>query len=132
MSFGPPASTEPHTTSTGLVIPDFASTAADAATPRRCRTPGVHWSRHDAVDRPRRTVPRRSTRTRTSATSSSNGEDIAVVDFDDLTLAPFGYDLAGLLVTASMTYGRLAERPSPAACAPTASLSRPRSAAWPT
>ncbi|WP_246835242.1 phosphotransferase [Micromonospora sp. MH33] len=39
-----------------------------------------------------------------------DGEDIAVVDFDDLTLAAFGYDLAGLLVTASMTYGRLDEQ----------------------
>ena len=30
-----------------------------------------------------------------------------MVDFDDLTLAPFGYDLAKLLVTLAMTYGRL-------------------------
>jgi Ser/Thr protein kinase RdoA (MazF antagonist) len=27
------------------------------------------------------------------------------IDFDDLTLAPFGYDLAKLIVTLSMTYG---------------------------
>ncbi|MEU2616321.1 phosphotransferase [Micromonospora sp. NPDC007271] len=31
----------------------------------------------------------------------------AVVDFDDLTLAPFGYDLAKLIVSAAMTYGTL-------------------------
>ncbi|MFE1397017.1 aminoglycoside phosphotransferase family protein [Nocardiopsis dassonvillei] len=31
-----------------------------------------------------------------------------LVDFDDLTLAPFGYDLAKLLVSAAMTYGPLA------------------------
>ena len=31
----------------------------------------------------------------------------AVVDFDDLTLAPFGYDLAKLVVSAAMTYGPL-------------------------
>jgi hypothetical protein len=31
----------------------------------------------------------------------------ALVDFDDLTLAPFGYDLAKLLVSTSMTHGRL-------------------------
>jgi hypothetical protein len=31
----------------------------------------------------------------------------AVVDFDDLTLAPFGYDLAKLVVSAAMTYGAL-------------------------
>ncbi|MFC5821149.1 aminoglycoside phosphotransferase family protein [Nonomuraea harbinensis] len=30
-----------------------------------------------------------------------------MVDFDDLTLAPFGYDLAKLLVTLAMTYGPL-------------------------
>ena len=29
------------------------------------------------------------------------------IDFDDLTLAPFGYDLAKLIVTLAMTYGAL-------------------------
>jgi Phosphotransferase enzyme family len=29
------------------------------------------------------------------------------IDFDDLTLAPFGYDLAKLIVTLAMTHGRL-------------------------
>ncbi|TQS41813.1 phosphotransferase [Cryptosporangium phraense] len=32
----------------------------------------------------------------------------AVVDFDDLTLAPFGYDLAKLVVSLVMTYGSIA------------------------
>lgn len=32
----------------------------------------------------------------------------AIVDFDDLTLAPFGYDLAKLIVSTAMTHGRLA------------------------
>lgn len=32
---------------------------------------------------------------------------VAVVDFDDLTLAPFGYDLAKLIVTTAMTHGPL-------------------------
>lgn len=31
----------------------------------------------------------------------------AIVDFDDLTLAPFGYDLAKLIVSTAMTHGRL-------------------------
>ena len=31
----------------------------------------------------------------------------ALVDFDDLTLAPFGYDLAKLIVSTAMTYGLL-------------------------
>lgn len=30
-----------------------------------------------------------------------------LIDFDDLTLAPSGYDLAKLLITTAMTYGRL-------------------------
>ena len=34
-------------------------------------------------------------------------DGVAIVDFDDLTLAPFGYDLAKLLVSTAMTYGRL-------------------------
>jgi hypothetical protein len=34
----------------------------------------------------------------------------ALVDFDDLTLAPFGYDLAKLLVSTSMTHGRQSGR----------------------
>ncbi|MFJ5812141.1 phosphotransferase family protein [Streptomyces sp. NPDC093093] len=32
---------------------------------------------------------------------------IVAVDFDDLTLAPFGYDLAKLIVTTAMTHGLL-------------------------
>ncbi|MGH3679021.1 MAG: phosphotransferase [Natronosporangium sp.] len=31
---------------------------------------------------------------------------VAQVDFDDLTLAPFGYDLAKLIVSTAMTYGQ--------------------------
>lgn len=36
--------------------------------------------------------------------------NVAIVDFDDLTLAPFGYDLAKLIVSTAMTYGRLDPR----------------------
>ncbi len=32
-------------------------------------------------------------------------DDVVAVDFDTLTLAPFGYDLAKLVVSAAMTYG---------------------------
>ena len=40
------------------------------------------------------------------------------VDFDDLTLAPFGYDLAKLVVTLAMTYGALpGEQIAAALCA---------------
>ncbi len=34
-------------------------------------------------------------------------DGVAIVDFDDLTLAPFGYDLAKLVVTTAMTHGHL-------------------------
>ncbi|WP_117211657.1 phosphotransferase [Allorhizocola rhizosphaerae] len=32
---------------------------------------------------------------------------VAIVDFDDLTLAPHGYDLAKLIVSTAMTHGRI-------------------------
>ena len=32
-------------------------------------------------------------------------DGVALIDFDDLTLAPFGYDLAKLIVTTAMTFG---------------------------
>jgi Ser/Thr protein kinase RdoA (MazF antagonist) len=35
------------------------------------------------------------------------GVAVVAVDFDDLTLAPFGYDLAKLLHTLALTHGRL-------------------------
>jgi hypothetical protein len=34
-------------------------------------------------------------------------DEVAIIDFDDLTLAPFGYDLAKLVVSAAMTHGPL-------------------------
>ncbi|MFI6220115.1 phosphotransferase [Nocardia salmonicida] len=34
-------------------------------------------------------------------------DGVAIIDFDDLTLAPFGYDLAKLVVSAAMTHGPL-------------------------
>lgn len=33
--------------------------------------------------------------------------NLVTIDFDDVTLAPFGYDLAKLVVSLAMTYGRL-------------------------
>jgi hypothetical protein len=37
-------------------------------------------------------------------------DGVAIVDFDDLTLAPFGYDLAKLVVSTAMTHGHLDPR----------------------
>ena len=37
-------------------------------------------------------------------------DGVAIIDFDDLTLAPFGYDLAKLIVSTAMTHGPLDPR----------------------
>jgi hypothetical protein len=37
----------------------------------------------------------------------TNGQAPVTIDFDDVTLAPFGYDLAKLVVTLAMTHGRV-------------------------
>lgn len=50
---------------------------------------------------------------------------VALVDFDDLTLAPFGYDLAKLIVTTAMTYGEL---PTGLAAAALVAYNRPLAA----
>ncbi|MBE1487497.1 phosphotransferase [Plantactinospora soyae] len=99
---------QPHTTSTGLVLPDFAGPRREALH-RAARVTCVDLAALDAVlDRPCR--PAAFYKDPNVRNYLVEGENVAVVDFDDLTLAPFGYDLAGLLVTASMTYGRLDER----------------------
>jgi hypothetical protein len=40
------------------------------------------------------------------------GTEVALVDFDDLTLAPFGYDLAKLVVSTAMTHGVAGDVPT--------------------
>jgi Ser/Thr protein kinase RdoA (MazF antagonist) len=37
-------------------------------------------------------------------------EGVAIIDFDDLTLAPFGYDLAKLIVSCAITHGNPGRR----------------------
>ncbi|MFG3301515.1 phosphotransferase [Micromonospora chersina] len=97
-----------HTTATGLVIPDFANPRR-AALHRAAAAAGVDAAAVGALlDRPSR--PAAFYKDPNVRNYLVDREDIAFVDFDDLTLAPFGYDLAGLLVTASMTYGRLDEQ----------------------
>ncbi|MFG1917077.1 phosphotransferase [Micromonospora sp. NPDC048898] len=99
---------QPHITSTRLVIPDFAS-PRQAALHHAAAAAGIHGSAIDAaLDRAGEPVT--FYKDPNIRNYLANGNEVAVVDFDDLTLAPFGYDLAGLLVTASMTYGRLADR----------------------
>lgn len=99
---------QPHTTTIELVIPDFADPRR-AALHRAAAVAGVDVAAVDAVlDRPG--LPAAFYKDPNVRNYLVSGEGVAVVDFDDLTLAPFGYDLAGLLVTASMTYGRLDEQ----------------------
>ncbi len=43
-------------------------------------------------------------------TSDGLAISVSIVDFDDLTLAPFGYDLAKLVVSTAMTHGHLDPR----------------------
>ncbi|WP_410813251.1 phosphotransferase [Micromonospora sp. 067-2] len=98
---------QPHITSTGLVISDFAS-PRQAALHHAAAAAGIHESViNAALDRVGEPVT--FYKDPNIRNYLANGNEVAVVDFDDLTLAPFGYDLAGLVVTASMTYGRLAD-----------------------
>ncbi|MEU6020679.1 phosphotransferase [Micromonospora sp. NPDC047134] len=94
-----------HTTSTGLVLPHFAGPRRQALH-RAAHITGIDLTTLDTVlDRVDQAVAfYKDPNVRNYLVE---GDDVAVVDFDDLTLAPFGYDLAGLLVTASLTYGRL-------------------------
>ncbi|MGW4463007.1 phosphotransferase [Micromonospora sp. NPDC004704] len=96
---------QPHTSATGLVLPDFAS-------PRRKVLHGAALATgldpvaiERVLDQPG--LPVAFYKDPNLRNYLVDDEDIAVVDFDDLTLAPFGYDLAGLLVTSAMTHGRL-------------------------
>ncbi|PZG21424.1 hypothetical protein C1I95_07555 [Micromonospora craterilacus] len=96
---------QPHTTPTGLVLPDFAGPRRKALH-RAAHVTDADLTALDAI-LDRAGQPPAFYKDPNVRNYIVEGEDVAVVDFDDLTLAPFGYDLAGLLVTASMTYGRL-------------------------
>lgn len=83
---------QPFTTSGGLVIADFIS-------PRRT-----------AVDRmplPVKDLPVAFYKDANIRNFVITDDSVAVVDFDDLTLAPFGYDLAKLILSTAMTFGHL-------------------------
>jgi Ser/Thr protein kinase RdoA (MazF antagonist) len=100
----------PFTTRDGLLLPDFA--APRSAVLRRrlenCAVPDPTFGLQDAVR-----VLQRATAGPAALYKDANPrnfllarEQVTLVDFDDLTLAPFGYDLAKLLVTLAMTHGR--------------------------
>ncbi|MEO6083001.1 MAG: phosphotransferase [Umezawaea sp.] len=82
----------PYTSPSGLVIVDFVS------------------SRRELLDRVPVPVSGRPVAIYKDANIRNfllTDDGVAIVDFDDLTLAPFGYDLAKLVVSTAMTHGRL-------------------------
>lgn len=96
---------QPRTTATGLTLPDFAGSRRKALH-RAAHATGLGPAALDAV-LDRASWPAAFYKDPNVRNYVLEGENVTVVDFDDLTLAPFGYDLAGLIVTASLTYGRL-------------------------
>jgi Ser/Thr protein kinase RdoA (MazF antagonist) len=94
-----------HDTTDGLTIPSFQAGRE-------------HVLMHYPVDHGRPVAFYKDTNLRNVVVSESGP---ALVDFDDLTLAPFGYDLAKLIVSLAMTHGRL--KPAHVAAALTAYVS---------
>ncbi len=84
-----------HTTSTGLVIPSF-------------RTSREHALAEIGVDITGLAAAFYKDSNLRNVIITASGP--ALVDFDDLTLAPFGYDLAKLVVSTAMTHGRVPAR----------------------
>jgi hypothetical protein len=85
----------PHTTRQGLVLPGFL-------TARRRALAEAQPSRWDVLP----VAFYKDANPRNFLITDNNGTaEVAVLDFDDLTLAPFGYDLAKLVVTTAMTHG---------------------------
>lgn len=82
----------PFTSPSGLVIDDFVA------------------SRQELLDRMHLPVLGRPVAIYKDANIRNfllTDDGAAIVDFDDLTLAPFGYDLAKLIVSTAMTHGEL-------------------------
>ncbi|MGH3873464.1 MAG: phosphotransferase [Pseudonocardiaceae bacterium] len=105
----------PHTTSTGVTIPDFITPRRKAITTllTSATVPATPFTSDQAIreletaaDSPaclyKDSNPRNFLITITATTS-----ECVLVDFDVLTLAPAGYDLAKLIVTLTMTHGPL-------------------------
>jgi hypothetical protein len=86
---------EPFRTTTGLTIADFHSGRRHA----------IAAVGADTADLP--VAVYKDTNIRNIIITATGP---AIVDFDDLTLAPFGYDLAKLVVSAAMTNGHIPAR----------------------
>lgn len=83
---------QPFTTSGGLVIADFIS-------PRRTAVARMPL--------PVKDLPVAFYKDANIRNFVITNDTVAIVDFDDLTLAPFGYDLAKLVLSTAMTFGHL-------------------------
>ncbi len=83
---------QPFTTSAGLVIADFIS-------PRRTAM--------DRMPLPVNDLPVAFYKDANIRNFVITNDSVAIVDFDDLTLAPFGYDLAKLTLSTAMTFGHI-------------------------
>jgi Phosphotransferase enzyme family len=85
----------PFTTTGDLTIPDFA-------TPRRATL--------EQMPLPTAGLPAAIYKDANIRNFILTDDGPAIVDFDDLTLAPFGYDLAKLIVSTAMTHDQLGPR----------------------
>lgn len=83
---------EPFPTQRGLIISDFV-------TPRRTAL--------ETMPLPMSGLPAALYKDANIRNFLLINDGVAIVDFDDLTLAPFGYDLAKLVVSTAMTHGHL-------------------------
>lgn len=109
----------PFTTATGLVVADFLdrrrAAVADKLTRGLVPKPGLSAEAADELLTSTADQP-------AAIYKDTNIRNILItdagpvhVDFDDLTLAPFGYDLAKLLLSAAMTHGTAALQHLPVA-----------------
>lgn len=105
---------EPYRTETGHTLPSFPDRRADAVA-RELRTgqiPGVRLTLDEAqelimgADGPAAFYKDANPRNFLVTPAG----DLVTIDFDDLTLAPFGYDLAKLVTTLAMTFGPISAR----------------------
>jgi Ser/Thr protein kinase RdoA (MazF antagonist) len=104
----------PYATTTGHRIPDFLTPRLDTVR-RRLESGTVPGPGLDAADA--HGLMREAAQGPAALYKDANPRSFLVtddgppvtVDFDDLTLAPFGYDLAKLVVTLTMTHGPLCD-----------------------
>jgi hypothetical protein len=101
----------PHETGTGHRLPDFLARRVDAVQ-RRLRTgsvPDPMLNTDEAVRLLREAAPGPAAFYKDANPRNVilTGQGPVTIDVDEVTLAPFGYDFAKLVVTVAMTHGTL-------------------------